>query len=60
MDLKTGLKLTQLNLKQNKMKKEESKNPLKELRDAVDSKKDKKGFYPLTDDIYNTVKNNRV
>ena len=33
---------------------------LKEYNDKIDSSKDKKGFYPLTDDIYNITKNNKV
>ena len=42
------------------MKKEESKYSLKDLLDAVDSKKEKKGFVPLTDNIYNITKDNKV
>ena len=40
--------------------KKENKHPLKELRDAIDSKKDKRGFTPLTDNIYNITKDNKI
>ena len=40
--------------------KKQKRKVLKEYNDKIDSGKDKKGFYPLTDDIYNITKNNKV
>ena len=42
------------------MKKETKQKALKSLADAMGKKESKKGFKPLTDDIYNITKNNRV
>jgi len=43
-----------------KMKIEKTRKGIKELVDAVSKKETKKGFKPLTDDIYNITKDNRV
>jgi len=42
------------------MAKKTSKIDLKALADAVGKKEHKKGFSPLTDDIYNKTKDNKV
>jgi len=42
------------------MKIEKTRKGIKELVDAVSKKETKKGFKPLTDDIYNITKDNRV
>jgi len=38
----------------------EKQKVIKTIVDAVGKKEVKKGFYPLTDDMYNKTKNNTV